>query len=304
MREIVWCLVSALLLGCGTGRTSQWEGRPAVAASASVGGQTAAAGSPQTPDQLLAAADTAWAGRGDRAALESAIGFWEQALGSRPDDGATLARLSRAYYFLADGHLRKLGTKSDAYLGTFEKGTAAAERALAASSPAFKAKVVGGEPVEQAIQVVGREGLEAMYWYAVNLGKWSRAKGFAATLGNKDRVKGVMTRALALDPGFFHAAPHRYFGAFYSVAPGFAGGDVNKSKEHFETSLKLAPNYAGTKILMAETYATKVQDAGLFDRLLAEVLAMPDGAIPGLEPETRVEKEKALELKAKREELF
>jgi tetratricopeptide (TPR) repeat protein len=248
----------------------------------------------------------AWAERGDRAKLEAAIARWEEAVARSANDAATLTKLSRAYYFLADGHLRKQGTDAAPYLDAFEKGTAAGERALAAGNAEFARRVVGGEKVEEAIKVVGPESLPAMYWYAANLGKWSRAKGFAATLGNKDRVKGVMTRALELDPAFFHGGPHRYFGAFYAVAPSFAGGDLDKSKEHFEKSLALAPGYAGTKILMAETYAVKKQDGALFDRLIAEVLALPDGtgADAGIGPETRVEKDKALELRAKRDDLF
>lgn len=285
--------------GCGTGRQAQWDNRPQVGPP----GATSTAAGPAPSDATEA--DAAWGERGDRSRLEKAIAIWERtAAASGGGDAATWGKLSRAYYFLADGHLRKQGTGAPAYLEAFEKGTAAGERALSAGNAEFKRRVLAGEKVEEAIKVVGGESLPAMYWYAANLGKWSRAKGFATTLGNKDRVKGVMTRALELDPAFFHGGPHRYFGAFYAVAPSFAGGDLDKSREHFEKSIGLAPGYAGTKILMAETYAAKKQDPALFDRLIAEVLAMPDNAIPGLEPETRIEKEKALELKAKRDEIF
>ena len=288
----MWVLLGA---GCGTGRQAQGESRPPSAAAAAA---TQAGGD-------AAAAEAAWAERGDKSRLEAAIAAWERVeVAAGGGDAVTWAKLARAYYFLADGHLRKQGTDAPAYLEAFEKGTAAGERALSAGNAEFKRRVLAGDKVEDAIKVVGAESLPAMYWYAANLGKWSRAKGFAATLGNKDRVKGVMTRALELDASFFHAGPHRYFGTFYAVAPGFAGGDLDKSREHFEKSIAAAPGYAGTKILMAETYAAKKQDTALFDRLFGEVLAMPDGVLPGLEPETRAEKEKALELKAKRDEIF
>jgi hypothetical protein len=289
----MWVLVGA---GCGTGRTSQWEGNTPAAGAAP-------AAAPGAPD--AAAAEAAWAERGDKGRLEAAIAAWERVeAAAGGGDAATWAKLARAYYFLADGHLRKLGTDAPAYLEAFEKGTAAGERALSAGNAEFRRRVLAGDKVEDAIKVVGNESLPAMYWYAANLGKWSRAKGFAATLGNKDRVKGVMTRALELDAAFFHGGPHRYFGTLYAVAPGFAGGDLDKSREHFEKSIAIAPAYAGTKILMAETYAAKKQDAALFDRLIGEVLTMSDSAIPGLEPETRAEKEKAADLKAKRDEIF
>jgi hypothetical protein len=282
-------------LGCGTGRQAQWEA-PVVAGAAPA--QAPAAGDTDP----AGAAEAAWAKRGDKASLESAISLWEKVAASRPNDGAVLARLARAYYLMADGYLRGLGPKNEQYLGTFEKGTAAGERALAALSPAFKAKVTQDEKVEDAIKVVGREGLDAMYWYAVNLGKWSRAKGLAALLGNKDRVKGVLGHVLELDETYFYGAPHRYFGAYWSLLP--VGRDLDKSKEHFDKSLSIAPGYAGTRVLMAETYAVKRQDKALFTKLLDEVLALPDDGIPALEPETRIEKDKARELKAKIDELF
>jgi hypothetical protein len=203
---------------------------------------------------------------------------------------------------LADGHLRGLGPKDERYLGAFEKGVAAGERALASVSPEFRTKVTHDEKVEVAIQVVGKEGLPAMYWYAVNLGKWSRAKGIAALLGNKDRVKGVLERVLALDETFFYGAPHRYFGVYWSLLP--VGRDLDKSKQHFDKSLAIAPNYVGTKVLMAESYAVKKQDRALFAKLLDEVLATPDAIIPEVTPETRIEKDKARELKAKIDDLF
>ncbi len=296
-RAIGFVLVSSALVfvvGCGAGRKSQWSG----------GAPAAAVAAGETPDALLATADAAWAKRGEKASLEGAITALEKASALKPEDASILARLSRAYFFYADAHQRKLGTSSAEYLGAFEKGTSYGERALAESNPAFKAAVTSGKTVEESIKLVGVEGLDAMYWYAANLGKWSKAKGFATTLGNKDRIKAVMSRALELDESFFNGAPHRYFGAFYSVAPSFAGGDVNKSKEHFEKSLSISPNYAGTKVLMAETYAVKTDDQKLFEKLLDEVIALDDSVIPGYEPETRNEKEKAKELKAKSKEMF
>jgi tetratricopeptide (TPR) repeat protein len=297
--SIIVGLFALATSGCGTGRKAQWDAPATPAAGSSAGGGAAESGG--VVEDAAAAGEAAWQQRGTRAGLEQTIARWEAVVAAQPGDGATWARLSRAYYLLADGYHRN-EPKSDAYLGTFEKGTAAGERALAALNPEFKARVTKGDKVEEAIKVVGKEGLDAMYWYAVNLGKWSRAKGLAALLGNKDRVKGVITRVLELEETYFHGAPHRYFGAYWSLLP--VGRDLDKSRQHFETSLQIAPDYAGTKVLMAETYAVKQQDRALFQKLLDEVLSMPDDALPDLVPETGIEKEKARELKAKVDDLF
>jgi tetratricopeptide (TPR) repeat protein len=293
-------IAAALASGCSAGRKSQFDYKPTDAVKAAEG---------ETFESKLAEGDAAWGKRDDKASLEVAIKAWERASELKPDDAAVLAKLARGYYLLADGHLRKLGNAAPEYLSTFEKGVAYGERALATASPKFKEHVVAGGKIEEGVKLVDASCgvcLEAMYWYASSLGKWARAKGFTTTLGNKDRILGVMTKALEMDPEgkFFYGAVQRYFGSFYGVAPGFAGGDMNKSKDFFEKSLAIAPNYAGTKVLYADVWAVKKQDRALFDKLLDEVLAMPDDALPDAVPEIRIEKEKAKELKAKAAELF
>lgn len=281
---------ATLAVGCGKGRTNTWntEVKPVVAADASEG-------------DPASDGDALWEQRGDKAKLQAALSAWETALASNPEDLDLLVKLARGNYFLADGYLRG---DSDSYLSTFEKGVDFAERALTAASPAFKERVKKGEAVKDAVEAVDANGVAALYWYSSNLGKWAKAKGFTTTLGNKDTIKAVMERCLALDETFFFGGPHRYFGAYYAVAPSFAGGDLNKSKEHFEKSLVLAPEALSTKVLMAENYAVKSQDRELFTKLLNEVLAAPDDIIAGLEPETKVEKEKARELLAGADEKF
>jgi len=283
-------LVGALVLaGCGAGRTDTWK--------------AAASGASASSPADTSAGDALWAERGDEQKLRGAITAWETALAAAPEDGDLLVKIARGYYLLADGYMRGDAKKAD-YEATFTKGVDYAERALTALSPAFKARVTAGERVEDALAAVDQKAVPALYWYASNLGKWAKAKGFTTTLGNKDRIKAVMERCLALDPTYFYGGPDRYFGAFYAVAPSFAGGDLGKSEAHFLKSLEMAPNYLATKVLMAENLATKKQDKELFKRLLDEVLAAADDAIPELVPEIKIEKQKATELLAQIEEKF
>lgn len=295
--------LSLTLAACSTGRQSTWEVKPTENAKAEG----------DTFESLSAQGDEAWKKRDDKASCEAAVSAWEKALALKADDAATLGKLAHGYYFLADAHLRN--ADKEQYLSTFEKGVSRGEAALAAANPKFKEHVVAGGKVEDGMQFLTGTPVEveAAYWYAASLGKWARAKGFAVTLGNKDRIRGVMTRVLELDTeatfgkqGFFHGAVDRYFGSFYAVAPGFAGGDMDKSKAHFEKSLEKAPYYPGTRVLYADTWATKKGDRALFDKLLADVLALPDQGPDGTDiaPEIKVEKEKAKELQAQAGERF
>lgn len=283
---------AALAVGCGKGRTNTWDAKaqtPVAAQATDTEGDPAAEG------------DALWEQRGDQAQLEAALKAWDVALAANPGDAELLVKLARGSYLLSDGYFRADKTR---YLETFEKGVDYAERALTAASPEFAKRVRAGETVINAINAVDAVGVPALYWYSSNLGKWAKAKGFTTLLGNKDTIKAIMERCLALDETYFYGGPHRYFGAYYAVAPSFAGGDLNKAKVHFEQSIETAPNAVSTKVLMAENYAVKSQDKELFVKLLQEVLAVDDDIIPELAPETKIEKEKARELLAEIDDKF
>lgn len=298
---ILWSAL-VTLLACGPGRQAAWEqAGPSPASS-----EPSAPASPQSPEaqSLLSQADEAWAGRSTQQNVETAIKLWEQALASDPANADLLTKLSRAYYFLADGFLRTAGDE-EAMLATYEKGILAGENAMMAISPEFREKVTAGAKVEEAVGVIPKEGQPAIYWYAANLGKFAVAKGFTTQLFYKDRIFAVMQQVLKLDEGFFFGAPHRYFGAFYAKAPAFAGGDMAKSKEHFDKALALdASGYFANKVLYAEYYATKSDDRELFTRLLKEVTEADLSALPELAAENNVEVAKAKELLSKIDELF
>jgi len=253
--------------------------------------------------QLVAEGDAAWEQRGDRAKLEEAIKKWEAAIAVKDDDYETYAKLARAVYFLADGYLSFEEDKT-AFLEMHLKGVQYAERGMAAISPDFEKRVKAGTKTEDAVKVLGRNAVPLMYWYASNLGKWGKAKGFSTVLKHKDRIFKVITRVYELDRDYYYGAADRYFGAFYAVAPSFAGGDINKSYEHFQESLKREPKYLATYVLIAELYAPKAQDPKIFDEHLKFVLDAPLDILPGLEPEAAIEKKKAKILLEKKDELF
>ncbi|MCG3174890.1 MAG: hypothetical protein GMKNLPBB_03190 [Myxococcota bacterium] len=243
-------------------------------------------------------AEALWAKRDDEASLKQAIDLYEKSLQNSPDDAKVLTRLARAYYLLADGHYwlkaQKDPEKKELLLTTHEKGLEYSERALKASSPDFARKAAAGQrKIREIVNVVGKEGQEPLYWYASNLGRWARAKGFSTVLFHKEDIFQVMKHVLELDAKFFHAAPHRYFGAYYAVAPAFAGGDLKKSQKHFERALELEPDYLGTKVLYADTLAPKLRDKDLYVKLLNEVLAGDTEKLPDVAPENRLEKKKA-----------
>ncbi|MEX1365386.1 MAG: TRAP transporter TatT component family protein [Nannocystaceae bacterium] len=290
-RQLVLAL--AILVPCGcAGRKAVWKEDPGQAEAKPADADSGAA---------TAAGDEHWSKRTDPAEIRAAIAEWEKVAAADPKNADVMVKLTRGHYFLADGYLRD---DDKAYLAAMDKAVKWGERAMVAASPEFEAKMRDGGKIPEAVKVVSKEGVPAMYWYASALGKWAKKKGFAVLLGQKDNVKATMDRCLELDPTFFYGGPHRYFGAFYAIAPAFAGGDLEQSKVHFNKSLEIEPNYVGTKVLWAAELSVKQQDEDTFDKLLGEVMAAPDDAIPELMPEIIVEKAKAKELLADKDDLF
>ncbi len=187
---------------------------------------------------------------------------------------------------------------------TYEKGLAIAEKAIMVKYPDF-AKKVSFDPSkwEEAVVMVDGYGVEALYWYATNMGKWGGLKGFSTILYYKDRIFKVMEHVLKLNERFFFGAPHRYFGAYYATVPKFAGGDLAKSEKHFKRSLKIEKNYLATKVLWAERLSPKLKNKEQFKTLLGEVLAADPNVLKGAEPENIIEQRKAKRLMSRIDDL-
>lgn len=289
-KHLLLACVLASLPACA-GRKAAWQNEDGAGKGANASDVAA----------QIAEGDKHWEKRTDPNEIRAAIKIWEQVAAADPKNFDVLVRLTRGNYFLADGYLRN---DEKEYLRTMDMGVKWGEKAMIASSAEFESKMRSGGKLTDAVKSVPKEGVPAMYWYASSLGKWAKRKGFAVLLGQKDNVKATMDRALELDPNFYYGGPHRYFGAFYAVAPAFAGGDLEKSRVHFNKSLEISATYVGTKVLWAAELAVKEQDKAMFEKLLGEVIAAPDDAIPEVKPETIVEKQKARELLAEKDELF
>ena len=283
--------------GCGGSYDSAWE---ETGEQTQQPAQTEQAGDARAA--LIAQGDEAWLGRSDPDQIRAAITAWEQATEMDGSDHETWVKISRAYYFLTDGHLRF--SDESAMLETYQHGIRAAERALGALSPEFAQAMSSGEPVTAALAGLGAEATPALYWRATNLGKWARLDGFATLLAYKDEIRAIMTRCMELDRYYFFAGPDRYFGAFFSIAPSYAGGNLELSQQHFDESLRQQPGYFGTHVLYAQELAVKLQNREMFLEHLNLVINGDPAGLEGAEPENRVEQRKAQALIAQVDDLF
>lgn len=288
--------MAAVVASCGSTRETAWETTEGA-------GALDEASKAKVAD-LLNQANAAWDGRADINQAKAAVDALKAATAIDPGNADALSNLSHAIYFYADCHLRFDEDNPDLYKNTHEEGTKAAEKALAALSPDFAAKMAAGSRIEDALDTLDRSAVPALYWRSSNLGRWATLESFATLLSYKDEIRAIMEFCLAEDPTYWYQAPDRYFGVFYAKAPGFAGGDMKKSAAHFNVSMEAHPDYWGTRILMAEEWAIKEDNRALYEELINYVLQGDPNVIPYIKPENQCEQRKAQILKDDIDEYF
>src|SRR5207248_6916974 len=104
------------------------------------------------------------------------------------------------------------------------------------------------EIAEQGI-AAARQGIERAprlaaphYYLALNLGQLARTKKLGA-LRLVDEMEAELKAAIALDPKFDYAGPHRSLGLLYADAPGWPTsiGNHSKARQHLHTAIELSP---------------------------------------------------------------
>lgn len=295
---VVGLSVGILGAGCGGSRTAAWE-------DDTTGGGSVSAEAQATHDAALAEGETAWSERENPERLRAAIDAWTRALEAVPSDWELWQRLGRAQYFLADGTMQFDPALEAETTTMYQTAITSTERSLSEHFPEFREHMRNAERFDDAaLALVDASAVPALYWRASALGRWARRDGFATVLAYKDEIRAIMTYCLNNDRHYYHAGPDRYFGAFYSVAPTYAGGDLELSRQHFEYAIGVEPNFYGTHVLFAMEYAVKAQDRELFTAQLNLAINGDPDVIPEIRPEQLVEIRKATDGLARMDELF
>jgi hypothetical protein len=230
-----------------------------VALAAPAAAQAAAEGVAGDPDHLYANRDTL-------ADAEQAAAIWARALAARADDFEAARKLARASYWLGE---HRQGDKPRE--AAFDRGMAAAERAIAARS---------NQP-------------DGYFWLAANMGGLAELKGIRAGLKYRRPVRDNLEKVLAIDPTFLKGSADRALGRWYFKVPGLFGGSKSKSVQHLRASIGHHPQSIASRYFLAETFEAMDRKADAIAALKEiETLAVdPDWA-----PEDREFKRKAREL--------
>ncbi len=248
----------------------------------------------------MAEVKTLWEKRDNKESLEQCLKLLEEIVATDANNYEALVYLSRGNYLLADGHYDDEKNK----LKYWETGLSYGEKALATNKDFAKKTGEEKVAVEDALDTLTKNEIEAIYWTAVNLGKWSKLTGVLKSMKFKAKVQKLVKKVEELNPEFFYGAVHRYWGTFYAVAPFFAGGSLEKSFEEYTKTISMANAYLGSHVLFAENYAVKKGDKDLFKKELEFVLNADVNAVPEIRAENVIEKKKAEKLLSKMNEVF
>jgi tetratricopeptide (TPR) repeat protein len=225
-----------------------------------------AAAAPAAGASELARADALWAqraegqreGRAQPERSDAAVAGFERALERDPDDLEAHWKLLRAQWFAAD-----FGTRDAA------SARARYEQALAGAEPAFAllASRAGGGVDARACEdpealraripsAARRDAAELYFWYAINLGAWSRSAGLlqAVRRGVANRLHAATLCSLALDPDVEQGGAIRLLSRLHSELPRvpLVSGwvDARRAVPLAERALAEYPAHPGNRYLL------------------------------------------------------
>lgn len=86
------------------------------------------------------------------------------------------------------------------------------------------------------------------------------------------RVKKILPVMMDIDPNWYGGTPYFSYATFYAVAPGFAGGDMEKAAEYFDKAYKIGVNKLNYRTAKARYYYSKMGDREGFQKDLEWIL--------------------------------
>ncbi len=142
------------------------------------------------------------------------------------------------------------------------------------------------ETFEKAVRKISRNKMAPLFWTAFAWGGWiNLSKDSPTAIVDLGKVERMMARAAEINNTFFYGGPHLFYGVYYGSRPPMLGGNMEKSKEHFEKAVKVTHDrFLFAKVLYAQFYCVQSQELALFRQLLGEVMA----ADPNILPEQRL----------------
>jgi len=237
-------------------------------------------------------------------ALPANLKMMEGFLKGDENNSDILLRLSEGFCSYSFSFIED--TDPDRASALYQRGKNYALRALFAESGVENIDELKLDPLNSALEKMGKENVPSLFWLGQCWGGWlmlslDNPKAFVAV----SKVESLMKRVLELDASYHYAGPHVFLGAFYGGRSKMLGGDPEKSRTHFEQSLALTDHrFLLSRVMFAKTYAVQIQDKKLFMEQLNTVIKSSGNILPEQRLANEVAKIKAKRLLEMADELF
>ncbi|MBM4167096.1 MAG: hypothetical protein FJ218_09310 [Ignavibacteria bacterium] len=162
------------------------------------------------------------------------------------------------------------------------------------------------EDFQTALHQSTNDDVPAIFWTALNWGSY-----VYLDLANPDaiaslsKIEAMMKFVAEKDSAYYFSGANFFLGALYGSRPAILGGDMNKSKQYFETALRInGGKFLLTQIYYAKYYCVQTQNQELFEQLLSTVENASLDIFPEQKLTNAIAKKKAILLRNKINDLF
>jgi hypothetical protein len=166
-----------------------------------------------------------------------------------PNDYEVQWRLSRAHFFLGQ-----------------ETGEVEEKRAQHRWGETAGRRAIHAEP----------DRVEGQFWSGVNLALQAPLVTPWRSAALALHAKRNLARAIAIDPAYHGAGPHRVMGRLLHLMPQLLGGGRERARKHFERAVTLDPSNTVTRIYFAELLRDLGDAAGARVQLRAVIDTEPN----------------------------
>lgn len=134
------------------------------------------------------------------------------------------------------------------------------------------------ESFEKVLKTFDKDDVPYIFWTAYNWGNYINLNlSNPEVISDFSKVNAMMQFVLDKDETYYYGAAHMYFGTILSKMPPALGGNLQKSKEHFEKCISINNgHFLMVFVYYAKMYAVAIQDEELFKNLLNKVIETPD----------------------------
>ncbi|MCI0514882.1 TRAP transporter TatT component family protein [candidate division KSB1 bacterium] len=239
-----------------------------------------------------------------RTAIESDLKLLEGLLKSDPENQKLLLYATQGFTSYALGFVED--EDQDRARGFYERAWQYGLRALRQDKKLSRGLSGNQDEFQQALNSLQKKDVPILFWTANAWGSWINLNlAQPAALADLPRVEAMMTRVLALDPGYYFGGAHLFLGTIAAVKPLIMGGNLEKSKVHFDQCLAFGrTQFLLPYIYYARYYAVLSLDAALFDSLLTKVDTTSIQILPAQRLPNAIAKKKAQRLRQLKPELF